>query len=279
METQPRKRDADRSRAEILDAAERLFAAQGFDVVTMADIGAAAGVSRGTPGYFFGQKEQLYRIVLERAAATFRMLGETLRLRDAGGQRDRATLLRETVESFLGLLAARRDVVRLLDRDGGEAVGSPHVEAVMDALSALGDERSELALTIVSLAWYPIAHPEAAAEVGIAVDDVDFVATWSARILDVIAGLPSELAVSGRAKPRAKAPAPKVASGVVWSPDDPAPAPVDEEADKATTKVASGVVWSKDYDPDDRFKDEVILSDLKKKKKKKKKKKDTDTDV
>ena len=80
---QPKQRDADRSRAAILDAAETLFAEHGFDAVTMAQVGAAAGVSRGTPGYFFGTKEALYRVVIERAAATFRILAETLRARAA----------------------------------------------------------------------------------------------------------------------------------------------------------------------------------------------------
>jgi AcrR family transcriptional regulator len=187
METQPRKRDADRSRADILDAAERLFAARGFDVVTMAEIGAAAGLSRGTPGYFFGHKEQLYRVVLERAAATFRMLGETLRLRDAGGQRDPATVLRETIEAFVGLLVARSDVVKLLDRDGGTTVGAPHIEAINDALSALGPGRGPVALTVATLAWYPISHPEAARALGVDAQDPQFVARWSAHIFAVAA--------------------------------------------------------------------------------------------
>src|SRR5687767_2430630 len=62
-----RGRDAARSREAILDAAEVLFAAQGFATTSLQEIGERAGVSRGTPGYFFGSKEALYRAVLERA--------------------------------------------------------------------------------------------------------------------------------------------------------------------------------------------------------------------
>ena len=63
---QERERNAGRSREAILDAAEQLFAERGYDATSLNDVGAAAGVSRGTPGYFFGGKQPLYRAVLER---------------------------------------------------------------------------------------------------------------------------------------------------------------------------------------------------------------------
>ena len=278
METAPRRRDADRSRADILDAAERLFAAEGFDSVTMAEIGAAAGLSRGTPGYFFGQKEQLYRVVLERAAATFRMLGETLRLRDAVGARNRQTVLRETIESFVGLLVARREVVRLLDRDGGQTVGSPHVDAINDALSGLGDERGPLALTIATLAWYPVSHPEAATALGVDATAPGFAAAWSAHILAVAEALP-ETPVMALPEP-SLAPPP-----VVEEPPAPPAAPPANVATPAVAEVVeqveepavngsteSGVTTPDERsDPVARFVTEVVVGDKKKKKKKKKK--------
>lgn len=64
-----RRRDAERSRGAILDAAERLFAERGFDGASLGEIGAAAGLSRATPSYFFGGKEALHRAVLERVFA------------------------------------------------------------------------------------------------------------------------------------------------------------------------------------------------------------------
>lgn len=63
----PKLRDAERSREAILVAAQTLFAARGYEAASLNDIGAAAGLSRGTPSYFFGSKEQLYLEVLERA--------------------------------------------------------------------------------------------------------------------------------------------------------------------------------------------------------------------
>ncbi|MBA3443955.1 MAG: helix-turn-helix transcriptional regulator, partial [Gemmatimonadales bacterium] len=51
-----KERDPKRSRAAILDAAERLFADQGYGATSLSEVGAIAGVSRATPGYFFGSK-------------------------------------------------------------------------------------------------------------------------------------------------------------------------------------------------------------------------------
>ncbi|MGH7508143.1 MAG: TetR/AcrR family transcriptional regulator [Gemmatimonadales bacterium] len=54
------------SRDQILDAAERLFAEQGFARTTVKQIGRAAGVNSALLYYYFGDKELLYRSVLER---------------------------------------------------------------------------------------------------------------------------------------------------------------------------------------------------------------------
>ncbi len=59
-------RDPARSREAILGAAEKQFASQGYEQTSLQQIGQAAGVSRGTPGYFFGSKEQLYGEVPDR---------------------------------------------------------------------------------------------------------------------------------------------------------------------------------------------------------------------
>jgi len=162
-----RTRDADRSRTHILDAAERLFAEAGYEAVTMAQIGAAAGVSRGTPGYFFGTKQDLYAEVVRRAGATFRMLGETLRVRDAAAERDAATLVQETVAAFAELVRARPGVVRLIDRDAGATAGTPHADALRDALAPLGDAAGPTAMTILALLWHPVVQPASATALGV----------------------------------------------------------------------------------------------------------------
>ncbi len=179
----PKQRDADRSRAAILDAAESLFAERGFEAITMAQIGAAAGVSRGTPGYFFGTKEALYRVVVGRAAATMRMLAETLRVRDAVGARDPAQRVGETVDAFLSLLVSRSSLVRLIDREHGIVAGEPHAEALRDALQGLGPDRDRVALITLALCWFPVAHPDTARLLGVDPDDPGFAEVWRAEVV------------------------------------------------------------------------------------------------
>jgi AcrR family transcriptional regulator len=56
-------------RQRLLLEAARLFAAQGFDVVTTREICAAAGVNPGAIHYHFGDKDGLYREVLREPIA------------------------------------------------------------------------------------------------------------------------------------------------------------------------------------------------------------------
>ena len=54
------------TRDQILDAAERLFARQGFDPTTIKAIGGEAGLNPALLYYYFRSKEELYRAVLQR---------------------------------------------------------------------------------------------------------------------------------------------------------------------------------------------------------------------
>lgn len=189
---QPKQRDADRSRATILDAAESLFAEHGFEAVTMAQIGAAAGVSRGTPGYFFGTKDALYGIVVGRAATTLRMLAETLRVRDAAADRPPAKRLGETVDAFLSLLTSRASLVRLIDRQNGVAAsGEPHAEALRGALDGLGAERDRVALIALALCWFPLSQPGAARALGVDPAAPGFAASWRDEVVAAVGRLDS----------------------------------------------------------------------------------------
>src|SRR6266542_135144 len=56
------------TRDQILDAAERLFARKGFDPTTIKEIGAEAKLNPALLYYYFRDKEELYRAVLQRVA-------------------------------------------------------------------------------------------------------------------------------------------------------------------------------------------------------------------
>ncbi len=139
-------RDAGRSQAAILSAAERLFAERGFDGTSLGDIAAAAGLSRGTPSYFFASKERLYRAVLERVfaerqAATLEAFG-ALTAWAVQGRGSLAAALKKAVEGYLAFLIERPQFVRLLQREdlgGGHRLRAATREsrAMRDAFEAL----------------------------------------------------------------------------------------------------------------------------------------------
>src|SRR5262245_9737054 len=59
-------------RANILVAAEGLFSERGFAGTSTRDIAASAGVTSAMVHYYFGNKDGLYRAILENAVATVR---------------------------------------------------------------------------------------------------------------------------------------------------------------------------------------------------------------
>ena len=61
--------NGERTRVRILDAAELLFGARGFDGVSLRDITDGAGVTLALASYHFGTKENLFEEVVARRAA------------------------------------------------------------------------------------------------------------------------------------------------------------------------------------------------------------------
>jgi TetR/AcrR family transcriptional regulator len=96
----------------ILDAAERLFAAQGFTTTTIKQIGREAGVNAALLYYYFADKDRLYREVLERFVS--RLVARTMTDSEGG---DPEARLRAFVAAQAETLAAHPDVPRLLVRE------------------------------------------------------------------------------------------------------------------------------------------------------------------
>jgi TetR/AcrR family transcriptional regulator len=80
----------------ILDAAEALFARQGFTATTIKQIGGAAGVNPALIYYYFGDKEKLYKQLLTR------MFG---RIAGGAGEQLAAASPRDAVRVMLGFQA------------------------------------------------------------------------------------------------------------------------------------------------------------------------------
>jgi TetR/AcrR family transcriptional regulator len=174
----PRIRDADRSRRAILDAAETLFAQRGFEAVSLQEIGDAAGLSRGTPNYFFGCKQDLYVAVLERVFAdredatirAFAPVRAWCESAQPGSLREPFT---RAIESYMSFLLARPAFVRLIVREelrGGEGLRLAQREATamreaLAAVRAVARKRSlhcfdvdDAVLVLVSLTFSPLSQ-------------------------------------------------------------------------------------------------------------------------
>ena len=186
--TTERIRDPERSRAAILDAAEKLFAEKGFEAASLNEVGAAAGVSRGTPGYFFRTKAELYQAVLDRCFAEVRDAVRQGRARALASNESPETILAGAVSDYFDFLAARPNFVRLIEREAlsGSLLphGASHLSAGQEALAAISaelalddspsGEASQLLLSIISLCWFHLIHGQTVAPaVGVKLENSD----------------------------------------------------------------------------------------------------------
>lgn len=105
------------TKARIAAEALRLFAERGFDATTVSDIQSAVGLSAGSGALYkhFASKEEVLQAAVARQA-------ERLRSLRAGAGRQRVTDLRAALRSaarfVLAALAAERDLMRVILRDG-----------------------------------------------------------------------------------------------------------------------------------------------------------------
>lgn len=199
--TSERIRNPERSRAAILDAAERLFAEQGFDATSLTQVGAAAGVSRGTPGYFFRSKAELYQAVLDRSFAEVREAVRAGRARALASNESLETILAGAVSDYFDFLAARPNFVRLIEREalnGGRLPnGDSHLSAGQEALAAISaelglddsasGEAAQLLLSIISLCWFSLIHARTVAPaVGVSLHDATAIERRKRHVISLV---------------------------------------------------------------------------------------------
>jgi len=196
VKTLKRTRDANRTREAILDAAEQLFAERGPEATSFQAIGEAAGVSRGTPGYFFGSKEGLYRAVFDRAFTRVdAILAEAYSEAETAEPRE---AIARIVSAYLSIPPV---IVRLGEREalrGGTTVRDikPRLDQLRSSLdrleamtgTALKDVPAALLLIgIVALAWYPVAQSNTMlVALGFDIDDPEFREQYTRFVTDTL---------------------------------------------------------------------------------------------
>jgi TetR/AcrR family transcriptional regulator len=161
------------SRDLILDAAERLFAAQGFARTTIKDIGREAGVNSALLYYYFADKDRLYREVLQRFVS--RLVTRTM---GAAGD-DPAAAVRAFVAAQADTVVASPHAPRLfarelIDYDAAHAVQQVQLMAATSFRRLCGlieegqqagvfrrdwDARYAAISTIAQVAYFSIARP------------------------------------------------------------------------------------------------------------------------
>jgi TetR/AcrR family transcriptional regulator len=110
MPTRPRPRDAQATRARLLEEATRAFAEKGFDGARIDDVADRAAVNKRMIYAYFGDKDGLYRAVLDAHLAQ----ALTLARPDERAAADPRAQAAGIVRRWFEFLASHRDFVRLL---------------------------------------------------------------------------------------------------------------------------------------------------------------------
>jgi AcrR family transcriptional regulator len=199
-----KERNAVRSRETILDAAERLFASRGYENTSLSDVGREAGLSRATPGYFFGSKAELHRAVLERCFEEVRHAVREGRERALASGHSAEVILAGAVSDYVDFVAARPQFVKLIHREAlsdrasldgfplGLATGREMVAALTQELGLEEEDPAEVAqllFSLIALTWFP--HLQGAMlgrAIGLDPADPEFLTRRKRHLIELFSG-------------------------------------------------------------------------------------------
>jgi AcrR family transcriptional regulator len=210
-ETYPRGRTPRAVReAQMVAAAERLFAEHGYHGVSMDQIAAASGISKPMLYDYFGSKEGLFLACVERARGRlFEEIASAVR-----GAADLEGALRAGVEAFLSFADQQRTTWTVLFGEGGsfgQAAASIRAEQagliaqlLREAVVADGEPNAEQLDAIAhifvgaaeAIAFWAVDHPEVTGE---RVADYLMAVLWPA-----VRELPNRAALSPAGSPPAR---------------------------------------------------------------------------
>ena len=200
-----RRRNPQASRRAILDAAEELFSARGYDGASLGEIGRRAGTSSALPAYFFGGKDGLYHAVLERLLVEREerldpLAANAAALLERTGEPRAA--LEILIDGYIDFLRERPALVRLMARealDGGRRLGPGprHSVALQEGLAAFvrslparpgpSIDSEQLLITTVALCFFPIEHNDTMlAAMGLDATSKHFCVARKRHVVDVL---------------------------------------------------------------------------------------------
>ena len=167
-------RNPARTKAAILSAATEIFAEKGFGGARVDDIAARAGINKRMLYHYFGDKEALYKSVLENTYVGIRSAEADLRLAD----RDPEEAMRQLTSFTWNYFIAHPEFLSLLNTENlmrGKyvraskriiALHSPMVALIHDTLEEgvkegkfrPGIDPVELYISIASLSWFYLSN-------------------------------------------------------------------------------------------------------------------------
>ena len=170
----PRKtvqeREESERRAELLQAAARLFRSQGYDATSTRDIATAAGMQSGSPFYYFESKSAMLHAVMQAGMAEVSASQAQL-LRQLGARAPALERLRALIRHHLGVVvgpdshfipvmlyewrslsdAQRGEITRL--KDLYESVWTPVLRALHASGEMAGDPRVVRLMLFGAVNW------------------------------------------------------------------------------------------------------------------------------
>jgi TetR/AcrR family transcriptional regulator len=170
----PQKRDPERTRARIMEAATHEFATKGLGGARIADIAARAGANKRMLYHYFGDKEALFLAVLENAYAAIRTRERVLELEHLPPEAAMRRLVETTWDhfiehpEFLSLLGSENlHQARHIKRSTRiRELHSPLADMLRDILRRgehagtfrAGVDPVELYITIAGLGWFHLSN-------------------------------------------------------------------------------------------------------------------------
>jgi TetR/AcrR family transcriptional regulator len=125
---------AERTRAAILEAAEALFAARGFETTRLEDVAERVGIRRASIVYYFRDKRELYEAVLREVFGG--LLAAVQRTLEGSGTLPQR--IEAAVSAWVDYVARRPSLPRLLLREVLDAGGeTPLLRAELEPFFAL----------------------------------------------------------------------------------------------------------------------------------------------
>ena len=171
-----RGRDADRSRATILDAAVQLFAVVGFLGASLSGFADGARVSVGLACFFFGSKEELHDAVLQRVfdrrdTALDKVATDAEQLLERSPEAGEEAL-RLLIRGYVDFLLENPTFVWLLTRDALEHADNReelprHSQRFADRMVTLmaragvreaAHAPDQLFLSLIGMCYFPLEH-------------------------------------------------------------------------------------------------------------------------